>query len=96
MAARDERFGEFLSTLKVDLYSEEVYTFTPRGRVIVLPREATPIDFAYSIHSDVGNTCVGARVNGAMKPLKTTLRNGDVVEILTQAATSPAVIGWRL
>jgi GTP pyrophosphokinase len=82
--------GDFLSTLKVDLYSEEVYTFTPRGRVIVLPRDATPIDFAYAIHSDVGNTCVGARVNGAIKPLKTTLRNGDVVEILTQAGHQPS------
>jgi GTP pyrophosphokinase len=82
--------GDFLSTLKVDLYSEEVYTFTPRGRVIVLPREATPIDFAYAIHSDVGNSCVGARVNGTMKPLKTTLRNGDVVEILTQANHQPS------
>ncbi|HMF77721.1 MAG TPA: bifunctional (p)ppGpp synthetase/guanosine-3',5'-bis(diphosphate) 3'-pyrophosphohydrolase [Bryobacteraceae bacterium] len=82
--------GDFLSTLKVDLYSEEVYTFTPRGRVIVLPRDATPIDFAYAIHSDVGNTCVGARVNGAIKPLKSTLRNGDVVEILTQAGHQPS------
>jgi guanosine-3',5'-bis(diphosphate) 3'-pyrophosphohydrolase len=82
--------GEFLSTLKVDLYSEEVYTFTPRGRVIVLPRDATPVDFAYAIHSDVGNTCVGARVNGSMKPLKTALRNGDVVEILTQTAHQPS------
>ena len=82
--------GDFLSTLKVDLYSEEVYTFTPRGRVIVLPREATPIDFAYAIHSDVGNTCVGSRVNGSIKPLKTTLRNGDVVEILTQANHQPS------
>jgi guanosine-3',5'-bis(diphosphate) 3'-pyrophosphohydrolase len=82
--------GDFLSTLKVDLYSEEVYTFTPRGRVIVLPRDGTPIDFAYAIHSDVGNTCVGARVNGSMKPLKTTLRNGDVVEILTQAGHQPS------
>jgi guanosine-3',5'-bis(diphosphate) 3'-pyrophosphohydrolase len=82
--------GEFLSTLKVDLYSEEVYTFTPKGRVIVLPRDASPIDFAYAIHSDVGTTCVGARVNGAMKPLKTTLRNGDVVEILTQTGHQPS------
>ncbi len=81
---------DFLSTLKVDLYSEEVYTFTPKGRVIVLPREATPIDFAYAIHSDVGQTCVGARVNGAIKPLKSTLRNGDVVEILTQPGHQPS------
>jgi GTP diphosphokinase / guanosine-3',5'-bis(diphosphate) 3'-diphosphatase len=82
--------GEFLSTVKMDLYGEEVYTFTPRGRVIVLPREATPIDFAYAIHSDVGNTCTGARVNGVIKPLKSTLRNGDVVEILTQAGHQPS------
>jgi GTP diphosphokinase / guanosine-3',5'-bis(diphosphate) 3'-diphosphatase len=81
---------DFLSTLKVDLYSEEVYTFTPKGRVIVLPREATPIDFAYAIHSDVGNTCVGARINGNIKPLKTMLRNGDVVEILTQPGHQPS------
>jgi GTP diphosphokinase / guanosine-3',5'-bis(diphosphate) 3'-diphosphatase len=82
--------GEFLSTLKVDLYPEEVYTFTPKGRVIVLPRDATPIDFAYAIHTDVGNTCVGARVNGAIKPLKYCLHNGDVVEILTQAGHQPS------
>src|SRR5579875_1771605 len=82
--------GDFLSTLKVDLYSEEVYTFTPRGRVIVLPREATPIDFAYAVHSDVGHACVGARVNGAIKPLKSTLHNGDVVEIITQPGHQPS------
>ncbi|MGI8960423.1 MAG: RelA/SpoT family protein [Bryobacteraceae bacterium] len=82
--------GDFLATLKVDLYPEEVYTFTPRGRVIVLPRDATPIDLAYAIHTDVGNTCVGARVNGAIKPLKYGLRNGDVVEILTQAGHQPS------
>jgi guanosine-3',5'-bis(diphosphate) 3'-pyrophosphohydrolase len=82
--------GDFLSTLKVDLYPEEVYTFTPRGRVIVLPRDATPIDFAYAIHTDVGNTCIGARVNGAIKPLKYGLHNGDVVEILTQAGHQPS------
>src|SRR6202795_3132944 len=82
--------NEFLSTLKVDLYPEEVYTFTPKGKVLVLPRESTPIDFAYSIHTEVGHTCIGAKVNGRMVPLRYKLHSGDIVEIMTQAGHKPS------
>src|SRR3981081_3318660 len=72
---------EFIQNLKVDLYPEEVYTFTPKGLVKAFPRGATPIDFAYSIHTDVGHQCVGARVNGKIVPLRTALRDGDIRDI---------------
>jgi len=82
--------SEFLSALKIDLYPEEVYTFTPKGKVVVLPRDATPIDFAYTVHTEVGHTCVGAKVNGRMVPLRYKLRSGDIVEIMTQTGHQPS------
>ncbi len=81
---------EFIQNLKVELYPEEVYTFTPKGMVKAFPRGATPIDFAYSIHTDVGHQTVGARVNGKMVPLRARLKNGDIVEIITQAGHKPS------
>jgi GTP pyrophosphokinase len=81
---------EFLNNLKIDLYPEEVYIFTPKGEVRSLARGATAVDFAYSIHTDVGNQCVGARINGKMVPLRTRLQNGDIVEIITQAGHKPS------
>jgi GTP diphosphokinase / guanosine-3',5'-bis(diphosphate) 3'-diphosphatase len=82
--------NEFLSTLKIDLFPEEVYTFTPKGKVVVLPRESTTIDFAYSIHTEVGHSCVGAKVNGRMVPLRHKLHSGDIVEIITQPGHKPS------
>jgi len=81
---------EFLQNLKIELYPEEVYIFTPRGEVKALPRDATPVDFAYAIHTDVGHQCVGARVNGKMVPLRARLRNGDIVEIVTTPGHKPS------
>src|SRR5687767_12200233 len=81
---------EFMQNLKIDLYPEEVYIFTPKGEVRSLPRGATAVDFAYGIHTDVGNQCVGARINGKMVPLRSRLQNGDIVEIVTQAGHKPS------
>ena len=81
---------EFIQHLKIDLYPDEVYSFTPRGEVKSFPRGATPIDFAYAIHTDVGHQCVGARVNGKMVALRTKLQNGDIVEIVTSANHTPS------
>ena len=81
---------DFLDSLKLDLYPKDVYAFTPMGKVIQLPRGATTLDFAYMIHSEVGNTCTGARINGRMVPLRTQIQNGDVVEILTTSNSHPS------
>ncbi|OGP82632.1 MAG: GTP pyrophosphokinase [Deltaproteobacteria bacterium RBG_16_58_17] len=81
---------EFMSNLKVALFPEEVYVFTPNGDVRAFPKGATPIDFAYSIHSDIGNQCIGAKVNRSIVPLKYQLKNGDTVEIITQAGHHPS------
>jgi guanosine-3',5'-bis(diphosphate) 3'-pyrophosphohydrolase len=80
----------FLTALKVDLYPDEVYVFTPRGEVLSFPRGATPLDFAYRVHTDVGHHCAGSRVNGKLVPLRTLLVNGDMVEILTNPARNPS------
>jgi guanosine-3',5'-bis(diphosphate) 3'-pyrophosphohydrolase len=78
--------GEFLESLRFDLKSAEVYVFTPQGDVIALPAGATPVDFAYAVHTEVGHRCIGARVNGRLVPLESTLDNGDLVEVFTSKA----------
>ncbi|MGV3519403.1 RelA/SpoT family protein [Luteitalea sp.] len=81
---------EFIASLKIELYPEEIYCFTPGGELKELPRDATIVDFAYAVHTDVGHRCVGGRVNGKMAPLRHPLKNGDIVEILTQSGHKPS------
>jgi len=80
---------EFLEHLKVDLFPDEVYVFTPKGEIMALPRGATCVDFAYSVHTDIGNRCVAAKINGELVPLRTELKNGDQVEIIAAALAKP-------
>ncbi len=82
--------GEFLDSLRFDLYAAEVFVFTPKGDVISLPSGATPVDFAYAVHTEVGHRCIGARVNGRLVPLESPLENGDVVEVFTSKAPNAA------
>ncbi|TLM67918.1 MAG: bifunctional (p)ppGpp synthetase/guanosine-3',5'-bis(diphosphate) 3'-pyrophosphohydrolase [Deltaproteobacteria bacterium] len=81
---------EFMSSVKIDLFPEEVYVFTPNGDVKELPRDSTPVDFAYSVHSDLGHKCTGAKINGKLVPLKTPLKNGDIIEIVTSPNQTPS------
>ena len=81
---------EFLEYLKIDLFQDDIFIFTPRGELRQLPRGSTPLDFAYAIHSDIGDHCIGARINGRMVPLSTTLKSGEEVEIITSAHQTPS------
>ena len=80
---------EFLEHVKIDLFPDEVYVFTPKGRIMSMPRGATAVDFAYAVHTDIGNKCVAAKVNGELVPLRTELRNGDRIEIITTGYAKP-------
>jgi GTP diphosphokinase / guanosine-3',5'-bis(diphosphate) 3'-diphosphatase len=84
---------EFLEHVKVDLFPDEVYVFTPKGKILSLPRGATAVDFAYAVHTDIGNRCVAAKVNGELVPLRSELRNGDRVEVITASHAKPNP-GW--
>ncbi len=81
---------EFLENTKLEMYNDQVFCFTPKGDLIGLPAHSTPVDFAYAVHSSVGDTCVGAKINGEIRPLRTVLKNGDQVEILTSKAQHPS------
>jgi GTP diphosphokinase / guanosine-3',5'-bis(diphosphate) 3'-diphosphatase len=87
---------EFLEHTKLELFQDQVFCFTPKGRLIALPRGATPIDFAYAVHTDIGNRCVGANINGRQMPLTTQLRNGDEVHVLTSASQTPPAAWERI
>ena len=89
MLAEGDTPEEFLEHTKLELFQDQVFCFTPKGRLIALPRGATPIDFAYAVHTDVGDTCVGAKINGRIMPLMTELQNGDEVEIIRSKAQVP-------
>ena len=80
---------DYVKSVKIDLFSDQVFAFTPGGDVLDLPKDATPVDFSYRIHSDVGHKTVGALVNGRIVPLNTKLKNGDIVEILTSKTPAP-------
>ncbi len=88
----DQRLSsDFLRTVSTDLFSEQTFVFTPKGDVIDLPKDSTPVDFAFRVHSQLGMKLVGAKVNGVMTPLDTTLKNGDVVELITRSNASPSL-----
>ena len=86
---------EFLEHTKLELFHDQVFCFTPKGRLIALPRKATAIDFAYAVHTDVGNSAVGAKINGKIAPLVSELSNGDEVEIITSKAQTAPPAAWE-
>ncbi len=92
-AQQDSDAQDFVQSLKVDMFSDEVFVFTPKGDIIDLPKGALPLDFAYRLHSEIGDHVMGVKINGKMRNLNTRLNHGDVVEILTSKNASPRV-GW--